>query len=475
MKDCTITYENLVLSTFETEHILSLEMVKETNRHTSLHVIAILSEENAEEYIYLTEPMTPVTLGYMESQGKLETLFRGRVVNLRVEKEGDLHYMDLYALGNTYALDILRCSRSFQDVGMTVHGLVGEVMKHYPGSKFKLEIPDEPIGKLVVQYQETDWQFLKRFLSRYGAVILPDVAAEGIAYYIGVPLEGDIYQADAFRYTMSKSMDEYMRVKENRWSDVSEIDFIHFTIEDKRVFGLGEHIELGSKSLFVEKAHHVLGDGILKNTYSLKRKKGFQCLESYNGGLIGASVTGRVVDVARDKVMVELEIDEAGMTGYWFPYSTMSASPDGSGWYCMPEKGDQIRVCFPTADEGEAYAVSSVSSHQPGPADKEDPMANPNVKYLQTKNDQVIKFAEEGIIINSGSGKATIFLGNSGEVSIYGENCINVTAKETLSLVSKNQLLLGAQESVTLKNENAEISLNKSGEIQITGTKIYSN
>lgn len=182
-----------------------------------------------------------------------------------------------------------------------------------------------------------------------------------------------------------------------------------------------------------------------------------------------------MVNVARDKVMVDLEIDGAGRAVYWFPYSTMSASPDGSGWYCMPEKGDQIRVYFPTGDESEAYAVSSVSSYQPKPGDSKDSMGNPNVKYLKTANDQVIQFAEDGIVINSGSGQATIFLGNSGEVSLYGNSNVNVTAEDTLSLIAKNQLLLGAQNSVTLKNEKAEIILSEDGNIHIKGTKIYSN
>jgi len=476
MEDYTITYENIVLSTYETEHILSLEMKKDVNKHASLHLIAILSEEKAEEYIYSTGAMTPLTLGNLETDGNLNILFRGVVVSIQISRDGDVYYMELYASGNTYAMDIVAFSRSFQNTGMTIHELISEVMKSYDGGLFKLEIPNEPIGKLVVQYRETDWEFLKRFLSSYGAVIIPDIRAEGLAYYVDVPEQTDEYDVDAFHYTMSKSMDDYLKIKENKWSDVSEIDFITFCIQESRVFQIGDHIKLDGKSLHVRTAEHFLRDGILKSTYYIRRQNGFRCLPTYNAAIIGASINGNVVDVSRDKVMVGLEIDGGGKAAYWFPYSTMSASPDGSGWYCMPEKGDQVRVYFPTSEEHEAYAVSSVSSHQPSPGDKEDPMGNPNVKYLKTASDQVIKFAEDGIIINSGSGMATIFLGNSGNISIYGENNVNVTARETLSLVSQNQLLLGAQESVTLKNEaGASVTLDSGGNINIAGTKIYSN
>ncbi len=174
--------------------------------------------------------------------------------------------------------------------------------------------------------------------------------------------------------------------------------------------------------------------------------------------------------------MVQLEIDEAGRAAYWFPYSTMSASPDGSGWYCMPEKGDQVRVYFPTNQEKDAYAVSAISGHEPEPGDAEDPMGNPNVKYLRTKADQVIQFAEDGIIINSGSGQATIFLGNSGELTVYGSTDVNVTAQNTLSLISNGQVLVGATDSITMKKgEGTFITMDKEGDITLKGSKIYSN
>ena len=97
-------------------------------------------------------------------------------------------------------------------------------------------------------------------------------------------------------------------------------------------------------------------------------------------------------------------------------------------------------------------------------------------KYLKTKADQVIQFAEEGIIINSGSGQATVFLGNSGDLSVYGTTNVNVTAKNTLSLVSKGQLLIGAKDTVSIKRGEApSITLDQDRNINLKGKKIYSN
>ena len=98
------------------------------------------------------------------------------------------------------------------------------------------------------------------------------------------------------------------------------------------------------------------------------------------------------------------------------------------------------------------------------------------MKFLKTKSDQVIQFAEDGIIINSGSGQATIYMKNSGELEVFGSQNVNVTATEAIVISAGTELLLGAQESVKLKNGGgASIALDKEGNIKIEGTKIYSN
>ena len=476
MEEYAITYENLVLSTYSIEHILDLHLYEQINDHGMLHLIAIIPEEHAEEYVYTTEPMQSVTLGYRKEDQTTETLYRGLVTDIQINCSGNVYYMDLTVKGKTYAMDIIKRYRSFQNTAMTTHELIREVLSGYQDSDCILQIPNEPIGRLIVQYHETDWEFLVRVVSHYGAVLVPDLVSERLAFYVGIPEQGDEFTITPYHYHVSKSMDEYLAIRENQWADVKEMDFMVFQALDVQIFRVGNFINLYGKRLVIQAVQRELTDGILKNTYTMKRKEGLKGLEIHNYELVGASVIGQVIEISRDKVKVQLEMDEQGRAAYWFPYSTMSASPDGSGWYCMPEKGDRVRVYFPTNQESDAYAVSAVSGHQPQPGDAEDPMGNPAVKYLKTKADQVIQFAEEGIIINSGSGQATVFLGNSGDLSVYGTTNVNVTAKNTLSLVSKGQLLIGAKDTVSIKRgEGTSITLDQDGNINLKGTKIYSN
>lgn len=475
MKESVISYDNLKITPFQVEHILSLQMQQVAGEHTSVAIIAMLAEEMADLYVYETGMFSPIALSYTSEEG-VKILFKGIVTSLNISRQGEVFYLSLEAKSATCMVDIISSSRSFQNIEMTSHQVIKEVMQKYGNADVSIQIPDVPIGKLVVQYQETDWIFLKRFISRFGAVIIPENRSDGIKFFIGLPVSAEAFEADAKHYTVSKSMAAYHIMKENNWPDVKEIDFITFTVEDGDVFQVGDDIMLDGKKLCVSGGEHMLVDGIFKNKYYLKPREGIRTPLLFNKRLIGASVSGSVIGVARDKIQVNLEIDQPGKASYWFPYSTMSASPDGSGWYCMPEKGDQVRVYFPTKEESEAYAVSAISGHMPKDGDKEDPMGNPNVKYIKTAADKAIHFMEDALIINANSGQASIVLNKDGTVGIVGQNDINIGAKNSITLEAGTAMMLVAKDSVSLENTaGAGIKLTSDGNITLNGSQIYSN
>lgn len=77
------------------------------------------------------------------------------------------------------------------------------------------------------------------------------------------------------------------------------------------------------------------------NYYLLETKGELRQMSYGNKKIIGASMKGNVTAVKKDTVKVVLMEDKTGgWAGQkWFAYSTIYSSPDGTGWYCMPEKG----------------------------------------------------------------------------------------------------------------------------------------
>ena len=325
MGDCAVTYERIRLDAYQTEHILTLEMEENADSHGSLHMTAVVQEETAEQYVYTTAPMMPVTLSYLSETGSTKILCRGIVTNIQISCQGNTYYMDLTAKGKTCVMDIVKRSRSFQNPAMTVHQLIREVMSGYENSDCIIRIPDEPIGRLVLQYQETDWEFLKRFVSHYGAVLIPDMVSEKTALFVGVPKNGETYTVNPCRYNLVKKVDEYLYVKRNRWPDALETDFTVLQIQDYQIYRAGNRVQFRGIPLIIQSLRRILQDGILKNQYELRPERGLRGMELYNEQIVGASITGQVTDISRDKVMVQLAIDEAGRAAWWIPYSTMSA------------------------------------------------------------------------------------------------------------------------------------------------------
>ena len=89
------------------------------------------------------------------------------------------------------------------------------------------------------------------------------------------------------------------------------------------------------------------------HTYSLRTEKSYKMQRLYEFRMIGASMEGKVIAVKRDKVQVRIDDDENSTQNIskWFLYSTVYSSPDGTGWYCMPEIGDTVRVFIPSVEE----------------------------------------------------------------------------------------------------------------------------
>ena len=56
MGENAVTYEQIVLNAYQTEHILMLEMEESINSHGTLYMTAVIPEETAEQYVYETTP-----------------------------------------------------------------------------------------------------------------------------------------------------------------------------------------------------------------------------------------------------------------------------------------------------------------------------------------------------------------------------------------------------------------------------------
>lgn len=472
--DGAITYKDLFLSTMEVSYFIDVKIEQSPGKHASLYVKAILDSEMEENDFHGISQ--DVSLQYWKD-GKAYVLFYGVVENLYLDKDGDGKILILTAWDATMQMDIQPQKRIFQNPDMGVHQLVEEIMKTYSGSDLKIHIPDQPIGQLVVQYEETDWEFLKRFLSKYNETLYSDTTYPDIRFEAGLKPRPETFFWDELPFELSQDLSRFVEMKENGLDQLTRSQNTMFKIQSYDIASIGNQITYKGSPWFVESANRFLENGLLKNSYQLRQRESLKVLPYFNQNIAGISIDGTIANVQRDRIQAEMEIaaGDSGSEKYWFPFSTVAASSDGSGWYCMPETGDSIRIYFPTDDEKEAYAVTAIKSHEPEAGNANDPMGNPDVRNIQTAQGNQVQFTDIGVVIAAGDSKGSVIIKKSGEIVLDALMDISISAVENLNIAAMNELTVKSQESIKVGcSAGGDIEIKK-GTVTFHGKLINEN
>lgn len=471
-----INYEKIRVNGYNLEAIKSLKIETNINEHALLKLTGILKNEVKDSDISSTTNNKTIEVCYVENEST--TLFYGVVTNIEINAELDVYTLNLEAKSMSYLMDIKLKSKSFQNISMTTHGLIDTIMQEYSDSSYILNIPDEEVKELLIQYEETDWEFLKRIASKYNEGLFPSMDGKVIQFVMAVPEQAKELKGENINYKIYKDLNSYKYMLENYLQDASEADYITYEIENYEILKLGDNIQFQGQAFYIYEGIYEIKDSMLINTYKLRMKNGLRQERIFNTKVIGSSIDGKIIQVQSDLVKVHLEVDEvqdAG-TAYWFKFSTMSASGDGSGWYCMPEIGDSVRVYFPTKDEDESFAVSAVSNYQQGAGEAEDRMGNPDDKYLRTAHDKQVKLTPNGIFISCDSGQADMSLTSDGTLSITSQNNININAQQNIKIQAQKSFLVSAKQGVNFAcDKGGGLEFEASGEIKEKGTQVNVN
>ncbi|MFF2484366.1 phage tail protein [Paenibacillus sp. NPDC058071] len=311
------------------------------------------------------------------------------------------------------------------------------------------------IGGFLVQYKETDWELTKRLASHFHAAVAPICSVQGIKYYIGLPDHPAKRRLEQFNYTMVNDLKEYRLKSAAQGAGLQAQDFIRYEVTTNEIFELCDVVEFKNRSLYVCQAVTEFKNSVLVHTYRFMDANGIRFDKTYNPVLAGTSLFGKVLGVKNDTVKVFLDIDkdQDDATASWFPYSTIYSSPDGSGWYCMPENGDQIRVYFPDADDGNAFAASSVNLSSSNDQKRSDPA----VKSISTKYGKEIVL-KPGAVEIIGGGKLLMRLTDDGGIEINSDKKITLQAEEDIE-INGSRVVIQGEEGVDLKQASASLTI----------------
>ena len=500
-KETALTYKDIIVMPYNIR-VDQIEITQQMNEHATLHLTGVIPDELEDSYVYMTDAETAIEVLQIASDGQAIPIFNGLALDVQVKSVLGTYYLEVKAVSHTYVLDVKKKNQTYQDASMPYSELIDVCIADQKGADFMDFVTNGAnLGSFTMQYIETDWEFLKRMASRFHTGLVPDTVHSAAKFYFGVPFQaGGTPEMEAINYRVKKAIGNFLVSSKNHIDGITDSDYMYYEVESLQPFKIGNEVTFQSKTLYVYKIFSTLKDGLFKHIYTLTPQNGFSVHTTYNQAIIGASIQGKVIDVAGDKIRIHVDFDEGQEkdTAYWFPYSTIYASEDNTGWYFMPELTDNVRIYFPGNRESEGIAISSVSKAPPKsgamlaatnppspgggggggssaapPADsRQDParMADPDVKTLRTKHGKQILLAPDRIVI-SGGGLMISLMDDNG-ISIISDKNITLQATEKVAINAK-QIMINANEKIEMTCK--ENSIKMEDKMEIKGTEVRAN
>lgn len=423
---------------YELKAVRSFRIVRKFNEHARCSFTAAMSEDHAEACIRNGSFQDSLMIR-KRGEERDQYWFSGGISNIDIRMEDGIPCVEVEAVSRTHAMDVKPVSRSFQNKQLTYTKVIQELVEGYPGGDAQNAATksDAVIGELIIQYRETDWQFMKRLASRLGTVILPDVSMDAARIYFGVPdlVWGTEIQSQ--RYSLIKDRNSYLDFMAHAEGDhaesIHEADFVSYRVITDTYCQVGDDVRFKGQIWVVSESVISYEEGILQYSYVLVKREALRRKSRLNYGIQGVALEGRVVKRANNMVKVHLDIDEMHdeQGNWWFPYS-----PEGNNiFHCLPDEGARIKIYFPSGVEKKAIAVNSVRGGSEEMKSR-TVFQKPATKVFHMPGKAKMELGDDGVLFEKGT------------VSLHldGSN-ITVKADEDLLVVAGNNIDLNSNDS----------------------------
>lgn len=456
--------------------IVEFCLIEENNAHGYCTIEGLIADGCQDSLVKESNSTLQVEV-YLQDEsegGSMEknSLFTGLIDEISVFLDGELYKAKIKLVSLSILLDLKKKSRSFQDSGQTYQEILKQIVKEYDnGDVLDTASGGKAIENLIVQYEETDWEFMKRLASHFHASILPAFEFGAPKIYFGLKKGKEAGDLTKLSYTAEKRISGYKQFSANEYPDYKELDAISFGITSGLYYEPGSSLTFQGIPLYIRRMEAKLIQGEILFHYKFSTQNGMGQQKLYPKKLKGVSIKGKVIESVKDKVKVHLEIDAEApekKTAWEFPYQTMYTADGEGGWYCMPEPGDTVSVYFPDKNEADAMADSSSGDGDNRDSDTYDP----TVKYFRTIHGKEIRFTRDAVIITCSNG-VSITMDEDNGISIESSKGISFKSKKTISIEAEETIDLYASERIKLHCKLSRIQMDTM--IDIAGPDVRIN
>jgi len=359
-----------------------------------------------------------------------------------------------YGLSKIFDRTKRRCAVTAEDI--TYGGLVDKVLESYGKVSCTKTLEDATIPGFLLQYDETDWNFIKRLAGKQGGVLTPDNAASQPAFFFGLPGDKtkEIQSIEGVKVS-SLDYEDYGKKAAMNPFGAFLLDSYSHTVRSEKLYFLGEAVKYENVEYRIKEIMIIGKGGIVEKYYTLATENGCPYTTGLNLDYSGLHLEASVDEVSGSNIRVGFQIPEiSGGSERFFPYAVES-----SAWYCMPEVGSKVHIYLPECDETKAYATHSLRNTDAGGANA-GATSDPSVKNFTHPSGAAMKLDGSGVHLTSDKdGNATVDLLSDGSlklkaktITIHSAGKISIGKGDTSA---KNTSVTATDHLVAAINESA--------------------
>ena len=362
-------------------------------------------------------------------------------------------------MSGTILLDQKKSNRVFQKKVQTYMGIAGIVTADTEHSACILPGSDMRTGGTLIQYQETDWNFLKRMASQLGLPLVPDISYYYPRFYLGLP-EGEKKELGEILSCDMCFDGRYYAVSGKCLVDRE--DFICYDVVTRTSLSLGDRVTYEGRELLVSRKKTELVRGEVIFTYRLAGNSYTWVPWEDNPDYTGMSFVGAIVGTQGEQVEVAFDIDQtaAGGNRYGFAPAT------GNLMYCMPQKGTKTALYIGNGDEAQGIATGCIRTN----GSTCEGTGSPEKKSFRSEHGKGMDLYPQSMGLDGGETGKITFEDETG-TTIESNGGLVLMAKEGIRLESMTGIAMqGMSDIMALYAEGAS-SLCVNGSVDMLGRR----
>ena len=386
--------------------------------------------------------------------------------------------------------------RVFQDRNLMFSDIIDEINKDHADKKLEIkyfDIAKKQIGSLIVQFDETDWEFLVRLASQLKTGMF--VIEQGIILF-GIVEMGEI-----------KKENKYF----SDYSLVRDYKNLYYKVQSNKVINLGDTVSIsenavenegndkdssGNKDNFsVLKTRIFLKDFILKSEFLATDMSSYHIFRKYNEKIRGCRIEANVERVFEDGGIAKMEVrfaeglkkivqkrsneesndkayDDYGIKRFPLSYQTFY-SQTNTGFFCTPEVNDTVEVYFPNEDERFAkvsWAINNKGNGRFSDYTKRNFQVNQsdfnfslNLNTFEVKTAEKYSVESPNIVENADN-----FVNKANQnMIVASNNYLGIESIGDADFYGSKINIIGKEKEITMES--------LSSDVRIKGKKVHSN